>query len=321
MGTKVSVVIPCYYSHLMIEKVVELTRIELLKGGYEYEFVLVNDGSTDGTFDVIRSLAADDPHVIGLNLARNFGQHSALIAGLAHVSGDLVVLMDDDMQTHPSQIHRLLDEMRNDWDVVFAQFPDHKEAWWRRMGSNFANWTMRMLTRQPKGIVASNYLVMKRFVADEIVKYDGPYVYIQGLIFRVTNSVVNIPIEHFEREEGTSGYTLKSLVRLWSTVIGFSLMPLRAATIVGGVLGIAGLVYGLVLVIRKLVDPEMTVGWGSLMAGIMVCSGIIVLFLGLIGEYVGRLFMAANKQPQYVLRESVGLSDERPSDGRPRDER
>ena len=152
-GMYVSVVIPCYYSEKTIEKVVTMTRDVLVARGCRYEFVLVNDGSTDGTFDRIRALAADDPAVVGLNFAKNFGQHSAIIAGLRHVHGDYVMLMDDDMQTHPSQCGLLLDEMaRGDHDVVFAKYPQHKEALWRRLGSSFTLWTMRVLTGRLKGI-------------------------------------------------------------------------------------------------------------------------------------------------------------------------
>lgn len=306
--TVVSVVIPCYRSERTIGKVVELTRAELKRLGYGYEFVLVNDGSDDATFDAIRQLCADDEKVKGINFAKNFGQHSAIIAGLHEVSGDYVMLMDDDMQTHPSQIHLLLEEMKNGWDVVFGKYPDHKEAWWRRLGSNFTLWTMRALTKRPKDIEASNFLVMKRFVSDELTRYDGPYVYIQGLLFRTTRNMANVNVRHFDREVGSSGYTFKSLFRLWSTVLNFSMVPLRMASVVGSVLAALGFVWTIVLVIQRLVNPAVQVGWSSLMVVSLFCSGIIVMFLGLVGEYLGRLFMTVNKAPQYVLKECLNCS-------------
>ena len=305
-GKVVSVVIPCYSSEQTIEKVVTMTREVLVSRGYRYEFVLVNDGSADDTFDRIRALCADDPSVIGINFAKNFGQHSAIIAGLRHVRGDYVMLMDDDMQTHPSQCGILLDEIEKGvHDVVFAQYPQHKEALWRRLGSDFTLWTMRVLTGRPKDIEASNFLVMKRFVSDEMIKYDGPYVYIQGLMFRTTHNMVNVTVRHFEREVGTSGYTFKSLVRLWSTVLNFSMVPLRLASIAGAALGLFGLVWAVILIAQKLLDPSIQAGWSSLMVTIILCSGIIVMFLGLIGEYLGRLTMTVSKTPQYVLKEVV----------------
>lgn len=303
--TKVSVVIPCYYSEKTIGKVVRLTREELIKAGYDYEFVLSNDGSTDGTFDEIKKLHEEDHKVIGVNLAKNFGQHSAIMAGLRHATGDLVMLMDDDMQTHPSQCIKLLDAMTDDADVVFATFPDHRESWWRKLGSRFTVWSMRVLTKRPKEIESSNFMLMRGFVAKEITEYDGPYVYIQGLLFRVTNRMVNIPVKHFDREVGVSGYNLKSLIRLWSTVLNFSMAPLRFAAVIGAILGGLGILGAIFLAVQRITDPSIQQGWSSLMVTILVCSGIIVMFLGLVGEYLGRLFMTINKAPQYVLREVI----------------
>lgn len=304
--TKVSVVIPCYYSEKTIGKVVRLTREELIKAEYDYEFVLSNDGSTDGTFDEIKKLHEEDHKVIGVNLAKNFGQHSAIMAGLRHATGDLVMLMDDDMQTHPSQCIKLLDAMTDDADVVFATFPDHRESWWRKLGSRFTVWSMRVLTKRPKEIESSNFMLMRGFVAKEITEYDGPYVYIQGLLFRVTNRMVNIPVKHFDREVGVSGYNLKSLIRLWSTVLNFSMAPLRFAAVIGAILGGLGILGAIFLAVQRITDPSIQQGWSSLMVTILVCSGIIVMFLGLVGEYLGRLFMTINKAPQYVLREVIG---------------
>ncbi|VEH00837.1 Undecaprenyl-phosphate 4-deoxy-4-formamido-L-arabinose transferase [Slackia heliotrinireducens] len=301
--TCVSVVIPCYYSKDMIGKVVALTRAELTGAGYDYEFVLVNDGSTDGTFDVIRSLHEEDPKIIGVNLAKNFGQHNAIMAGLGRTTGDYVMLMDDDMQTHPSQCLKLVREMENGWDVVFAEFPEQHEAWWRRMGSAFTMWTMRTLQHRPKGVESSNFFVMRDYIAKEAAKYEGPYVYVQGILFRITHNMTNVPVEHFDRESGVSGYNLKSLVRLWSIVLNFSMAPLRAAAIVGAALGSIGLIGAIALIIRRLLDPTVAMGWSSLMVTMLVCSGAIIMFLGLIGEYLGRLFMTMNKAPQYVVKE------------------
>ena len=304
--TKVSVVIPCYYSEKTIGKVVRLTREELIKAGYDYEFVLSNDGSTDDTFDEIKKLHEEDHKVIGVNLAKNFGQHSAIMAGLRHATGDLVMLMDDDMQTHPSQCIKLLDAMTDDADVVFATFPDHRESWWRKLGSRFTVWSMRVLTKRPKEIESSNFMLMRGFVAKEITEYDGPYVYIQGLLFRVTNRMVNIPVKHFDREVGVSGYNLKSLIRLWSTVLNFSMAPLRFAAVIGAILGGLGILGAIFLAVQRIADPSIQQGWSSSMVTMLVCSGIIVMFLGLVGEYLGRLFMTINKAPQYILREVVG---------------
>ena len=319
----VSVVIPCYYSEATIGKVVALTRDVLRERGDAYEFVLVNDGSTDGTFARIRELAEADPCVHGVCLSRNFGQHNAIMAGLARVRGHVVMLMDDDMQTHPSQCSRLLDEMETGaWDVVFARYPAQREAAWRRLGSRFAVATERALMGCPKGIDTTSFFVMRDFVAHEVTRYAGPYVSVQGLIFRVTRTVCNVDVEHFEREQGTSGYTFGSLVRLWSSVLTFSVVPLRAASVVGSLLGLAGVVGAIALVVRRVLDPTVQQGWSSLMVTVLICSGLTIAFLGLAGEYLGRLFMTANREPQYVVRETVGLPrDAEGADARARGER
>lgn len=308
MATKetVSVVIPCYYSEKMIAKVVRLTREQLVSGGYDYEFILVNDGSTDGTFREIQALAAEDSKVVGIDCAKNLGQHSAIMCGLNQTRGGYIMLMDDDMQTHPSQCMKLLDAMEEGGhDVVFAEWEQHKEALWRRMGSEFSSWSMRVMTKRPKDIYSSNFLVMKSHVRDEVVRYTGPYIYIQGLIFRATSSVTNVMVQHFEREQGTSGYTMKTLIRLWSTILNFSMIPLRAASVLGLIVGALGLVSGIAVIVQKLLDPSMAAGWPSLMAVLLFCSGIILVSLGLIGEYLGRMFMTMNNSPQFVIRTRV----------------
>ena len=313
IGKTVSVVIPCYYSEKTIAKVVTLTREELVKGGYDYEFILVNDGSTDDTFGQIKKLAAEDPKVVGINCSINLGQHSALICGLKHARGYYTLLMDDDMQTHPSQCLKLLDAIEEGgYDVVFARWEQQREAWWRLAGSAFTTWTMKVMTNRPKDIFASNFLIMKKHVREEIIRYPGPYVYIQGLIYRSTSNIGNVDVEHFEREDGKSGYTMKALIKLWSTILNFSMLPLRASSVIGSILGILGLISGLAVVINKLIDPSSLItGWPSLMAVFLFCTGIIMVSLGLIGEYLGRTFMTINHSPQYVIE---SLIDERPAE-------
>lgn len=300
---KVSVVIPCYYSENMIGTVVKLTREQLIKGGYDYEFILVNDGSTDGTFASIEKLCAEDPHIVGIDCAINLGQHSAIMAGLNKAEGDLIMLMDDDMQTHPSQCLKLVDKAATgEYDVVFARWPEHKEKLWRRLGSKFNAWTTRKFAGRPAEIYSSNYLVMQKFVRDEIIRYDGPYTSIEGLLFRTTRNMTNVDVEHFERMEGTSGYTLRSLVHLWSGFLGFSMAPLRIGSVVGVIIGIVGLVIAIVVAIQKLLNPAIVAGWTSLIATVLICSSLIMVFLGIIGEYIGRLYMSINKAPQFVAK-------------------
>lgn len=296
----VSTVIPCYFSEATIAKVVKMTIAEFDNRGFDYEFILVNDGSTDGTFGEIENLCQADSKIVGINLAKNVGQHGAIMAGLRQVSGDVVLVMDDDMQTHPSQCIKLIESLDDSCDVVFATYPKQKTAAWRRLGSGFTVWSMRVLTKRPKGIVSSSFFVMKRFVSDELTRYNGPYTYIQGLIFRTTWNIKNVEVKHFDREVGSSGYTLKTLIKLWSTVLGFSLLPLRFVFFSGLFVGCAGLIAGIVLIIRRLLNDSIQMGWSSLMVVMLLCSGFIMVSIGLVGEYLGRLFMTVNNTPQYV---------------------
>jgi len=307
----VSVVIPCYKSAATIGKVVRMTREELLRGGYGYEFVLVNDGSPDGgaTFAAIRALCEEDPQVKGIDLLRNFGQHGAIMAGLNQTRGDLVLLMDDDMQTHPSQVHLLLDKVFEGYDVVFARYEGGpKESAFRRAGSAFAEWTEHLLASSPKGIYASSFFVMRDYVRDQVVTYTGPYPYIEGLVFRTTRNVTNVDVQHFEREQGTSGYTLKALVRLWSTMLGLSVLPLRVAAVAGGALSLTGLLWALVIVVRRLAGAIVVEGWASTMAVMLLCFGIVLMFLGLIGEYLGRLSLMVSAHPQFEVRSALNVA-------------
>lgn len=304
---KVSVVIPCYYSEKTIGKVVDLTRKVLVDLGYDYEFVLVNDGSTDGTFAEIRKLAQADPRVKGIDLIRNFGQHGAIMAGLNHTTGELVLLMDDDLQTHPSQIPALLDKIYEGYDVVFADYGQEgiKESWFRRLGSNFAEWTSRVLTGQPKDVYASSFFVMRDYVRDNVISYTGPYPYIEGLVFRATRNVTSAPVKHFEREVGSSGYTLHALIRLWSSILGLSVGPLRLATITGGILSVAGFIWAIIIIIQRLCGYTTMDGWSSIMATLLFCFGVVLIFLGLIGEYLGRLSITIGSAPQYEIKSAL----------------
>ena len=300
---KVSVVIPCYYSQNMISKVVNLTRAELIGAGLDYEFILVNDGSNDNTFQEISKLCDEDLKIIGIDLMQNFGQHNAIMAGLHQVSGDIIMLMDDDMQTHPSQCMSLINALDDEVDVVFASYNTHKEPLHRRLGSRFALWSARALGSCPHDIEDSSFLVMRRCIGDALCSYTNKSVYIQGLIFRTTKRIVNVKVEHFEREQGESGYSLRTLVRLWSTIFNFSVTPLRVVSFLGFTFAAVGIIWAIILAVQRILDPAMQMGWASIMVTILISSAAILLAMGILGEYISRIFEASNKNPQYLVRQ------------------
>ena len=202
----ISIVIPCYYSEKTIRKVVELTIAEFEENpGYECEFVLVNDGSTDGTFDEIRALAAEHDNICGVNLMRNFGQHNALMAALHYTKGDYILGMDDDMQTHPSQIFKLVRKMEEGFDLVYGTYPVKKNSFFKNLSSKVNEVSSRVMLNRPKDIVSSNFWIITRAVRDEVIKYDSFNPYIDGIFYRVTHKIGNVPVEHFKRASGSRG--------------------------------------------------------------------------------------------------------------------
>lgn len=302
----ISVVIPCYYSEKTIAKVVALTRDELVRGGYDYQFVLVNDGSTDGTYDVICRLASEDSKVSGINLSKNFGQGNALIAGLHYVTGDVVVGMDDDLQTHPSQLPRLLEALDEHTDLVYGVFPKRSfDNPIRKFGSKFERWTLHVLGTRPKNIDVSAYWVARRYLCDEAKKYKGSAPALSSLLLRSTSRVKNVPIQHHDREVGSSGYTIRKLIKAYTNLLSYSVVPLRWITALGAVISGLSIVAALWVFISGLLWPSSQAGWSSLMVTILFSTGIIVLCLGVIGEYLARVFSQLSSSPQYVVRNTT----------------
>ena len=307
-----SFVIPCYNSSESIRHVVELTMEEMEKmNRREFEFVLVNDySSSTKTMPVLKKLAEEYPCVTVLNLAKNAGQHNAIMAGLNYAKGDILIGMDDDMQTHPSQLPYLFEELEKGYDIVYGYYPEKKHSAFRNFGSWVNYISVRILIGKPKELKKSSYWVARKFVRDSVIEYQAPYAYIQGLFLRTTRNISCIPIQHFQREEGESNYTFKRLLKLWSNIIGFSITPLRLTEYCGFGLSLLSIIAAVVVLIRKILNPAMALGWPSLMIVICFFSGIQLMFLGLIGEYIGRMFLGLNRQPQYVIREVIRQESE-----------
>lgn len=304
-----SIIIPCYNSDQTIRKVVETTIGELERLGIkEYEFVLVDDYSPNNpkTIQVLKELAREYPCVKVLELAYNSGQHNAIMAGLNYARGDLFIAMDDDGQTHPSQLKFLLAEIDKGYDVVYGYYPHKKHSLFRNFGSYVNYLTVRFLIGKPKEMKTSSYWVIRRYVRDSIIEYQSPYTQLQGLFLRTTRNISSVPIEHFEREVGVSNYTFKKLIRLWSNIMGFSVVPLQFATKLGYFFSLIGILGGFWVFVHKLSHPNAPMGWPSMMAALCFFSGIILLFMGLIGEYIGRMFQEMHRTPQFVVRNVYG---------------
>ncbi|MCM1267006.1 MAG: glycosyltransferase family 2 protein [Bacteroidales bacterium] len=311
MKQLVSFVIPCYRSAQTIGGVVQEIR-DAMQGlsQYRFEVILVNDASPDGTFETIRALCAENSDICGVNLARNFGQHAALMAGFAKARGDIVVCLDDDGQTPALEVGKLFSGIENGSDVVYAKYADKKHSGFRRFGSRVNDLMTRIMLGKPKDLYVSSYFAAKRFVVEELLRYENPYPYVIGLVLRTTKKIANVDVNHREREVGTSGYTIGKLLGLWfNGFTAFSIKPLRIATAVGMLSACAGFAYGIYTIIKKFVNPAVPVGFSALMAVIVFFSGLILLVLGMIGEYIGRIYISMNNAPQYVIRECVDGRD------------
>lgn len=309
-----SFVIPCYKSGETIRKVVELTAEEMeLEDRKEYEFILVNDCSPDGgkTLKVLRELAAEYSYVKVIDFAKNAGQHHAILAGMKYAKGDIIIGMDDDLQTHPSQLPKLFEKFSEGYDIVYGYYPEKKHSFFRNLVSKLNYWSVRILIGKPKELKTSSFWVMKSFVRDYVVQYKVLYPYLQGMFLHTTQNIGCVPIEHFSREVGDSGYTLKKLVKLWSGIIGFSVVPLRIAMTIGNMFAGVGILGAIGVVISKLLHPEMLVGWASMMSALCFFSGVILFFIGIVGEYIGRIALNVNNEPEYVIREMIGVEEKK----------
>ena len=270
----------------------------------QVEFVLVDDCSPDegATVRVLRRLVEEYPCVRAVELAKNGGQHNAQMAALNYTRGDIIISMDDDGQTSPTQLDKLLDEMDKGYDIVYAYYPHKQHSNGRNLGSRFNQWSMNILIGKPKDMKTSSFWVIRRFVRDYAIQYKSSYTHIQGVFLRVTRNISCVPVEHFQRQVGESGYTFGKLVQLWANIIGFSIVPLRLATILGNIFALIGLIGIITVVIRKIIRPVTAIGWPSLMVSIFFFSGLILIFMGLIGEYIGRIFLGMSNNPQFVVR-------------------
>ena len=309
--TLISFVIPCYRSELTIAKVYdEIVTVLSQRPEYDYEIVAVNDCSPDNVLDVLKKIASDDVKFRVVDLAKNFGKHSALMAGLSYTRGDLVAILDDDYQCPVQDLWKMVDAVQlEDYDCATAQYKKKQETLWKRLGAGFNRWTINWLLDPPDGIEIENFALFRRYVCDEVLHYRNPYPYMGGLILRSTHRIKMIPMEERKRgDDKKTGFTfIKSLALFTNGLTAFSVKPLRIASIIGVLYALMGFFYGLFIVVRKITDPLVPMGYSSTMAVQLFSTGIIMLLLGLIGEYLGRIYISLNNSPQYVGRDTINV--------------
>lgn len=306
-----SIVIPVYNSERLlpelVRRVVASMKIQQRIGSYE--LILVNDCSRDASWQRIEQACEEHSELRGVNLRANAGQHNAIMAGLRVASGTVIVIMDDDLQHAPEDIEKLCAEVLDGHDLCYAAFPRSQHARWKIFGSAFRDFTARALLRMPHGVRISSFKAMSSDVARELVRYDGPFPYIDGLALMVTRDVVNVELKHHARADGRSNYTLRESIYLWTKVaMNFSVVPLRLASWFGLTFAALGFLFALFLIVQQLAFQRIPVpGWASLVVVILMVGGVQLLALGAIGEYLGRAYLHLTAKPQYVIKATKGF--------------
>ena len=299
---ELSVCIPVYNGEKTIERLIN--ELEEKLTGVSYEVVLVNDGSKDNSEEVCKKIAEKKNNVTFVALRRNYGEHNAVMCALNYCKGDYAIIIDDDFQNPPSEIIKLLNEIKKGWDVVYSKYKKKKHSVFRNIGSKFNDIVATKLLDKPKNLYLCSFKIVSRAVIDEIVKYKGPFPYVDGLILRVTDNITSVFVEHNSRVEGESNYTIGKLITLWLNMfINFSIKPLRVVSFIGGVTSFICFLLGVYFIIEKIINPTVVLGWASQVVLILFIGGIQMMFLGIIGEYIGKNYLDQNGTPQWTVKE------------------
>ncbi len=310
---KLSFIIPCYGSECTIEFVINEIKQEVSKlSVFDYEIIAVNDCSPDNVWDVLCSIQQTDAHLKLLEMARNMNRPGAVMAGLNNMSGDIAIVMDDDGQCPMERLTDLLQPIiKGEADVSMAKYPVRKQSLFKDFGT-FVNKRMtEFILDKPRNLEFTNFMAIRRCVVNEMIRYQNPYPYMTGLLLRSTKHIVNVEMEERQRHDGgCTTFSFVKLLGLWMNgLTAFSVKPLRVASFLGFVLAFMGFVYGIWLVIQKLFCGNVAIGYSSIMVGIAVIGGLLMVMLGIIGEYIGRIYICLNKSPQYIVRQRIGFND------------
>ncbi len=310
---KISVVIGIYNSSKTIEKVLHEIETELGNlSEYDYEVILVNDYSPDNVYEIAKGLAKKNKRIKVIDLAKNSGQTNAVMMGYGYATGDYIVEMDDDFQMPAYEIIRMVRELEEkDLDVVFAKYKEKKEGKFRLLGSKINEKMTELMIGKPKDITINSFFVMRRIVRDAMLAYQNNYPYLYGIIFATTARIGNLEVDHRERTNGRSNYTFKKLLTLWMNgFLNFSIKPLRIATSMGIIITALSFIYAIILIIQRIIDPSGLLGWTSTIVAIIFFAGVQLIGIGIIGEYLGRLYISASKLPRTVVREEINVGEQ-----------
>lgn len=305
---RISVVVPVFNSAPCLPELVRRLGAALPGIEAEFEVILVDDDSRDGSWATIRDLCATYPFLRGVRLRKNAGQDNAIMAGLSLAEGDAVVIMDDDLQHDPEDIPALWRGLNDgEFDVVYGRFRVMRQARWKIFGSWLNDRLAVRVLGKPKDIYMSPFKIIDRAVVREVLRYEGPYSYVDGLLFTVTSRIGQVEVSHHPRYAGRSNYDLIRSIRVWlKLATSFSIVPLRLATLAGGLMSVGAFLLGIFFLLQALLLERMPAGWPSLIVTVLFLGGIQLVGIGAVGEYIGRIYITQNKRPQFTIREQAG---------------
>jgi undecaprenyl-phosphate 4-deoxy-4-formamido-L-arabinose transferase len=298
-----SLIIPLYKSEETIEHL--LSRLEALEIDTPWQVIFVDDGSPDKTYKIIHQRLQHSPlEALLIRHTRNFGEHQAVLTGYRHAEGEYFINIDDDLQNPPEEALRLLEyAVANDLDVVYGNYVEKKHNLFRNLGSDFANLTARLLLDLPKSYYLSSFRCVRRLIGERITTVSSPYVYIDGLLSQATQQIGSLDVQHDQRDSGVSNYNIRRLVRLWLVILtSFSLMPLRIASFIGLIAATIGAISLSYILLSSVFGTIDVAGWPSVISAILFFGGVQCLLLGLLGEYVGRIYLTVYGKPQALIR-------------------
>lgn len=280
--------------------------IKTVEGKNPFEIIAVNDASPDNVLKELKEAAKKDERIKVIDLAKNGGKHCALMAGYSRATGDIIVGVDDDGQCPVDCVYKLISPLEEGYDIALAKYPLKKQSKIKNMGSYVNDKMACSFLGKPKDLKLSNFYAVKRFVLEEVLKYKNPYPYIDGLFLRSTDKIINVEMQERERKAGKSGYTFKKSLRLFMNgFTAFSVKPLRFSSILGFITALLGFLFAVAVVVKKAINPLVPSGYSSIMAVLLFVGGVIMMLLGVIGEYIGRIYISINNSPQYVIREEI----------------
>lgn len=303
----ISIAIPCYKSSKTIFEVVRnIDTVFKQHPEYDYEVILVNDGSPDNTFEVIHRICRDNPKVTGVNLSKNFGQSAAKMAAIPFVKGDVLVYMDDDGQHPEDGIFRLIEKVEEGYDIVYAHFAHKKHSLFKKITSSLHNWILYKIGSKPKDVQLSSFFALSSFSIQTMKNSECPVIAVAAYLRKLTNKITNVEMSHRSRMAGKSGYSLKRLFDLWTKAItSFNITLLRISMNMGILCGTLGVIGAVVVFVRKLLHPNIAVGYASMMVVMLLLFSILMFLIGIMGEYIGKMYLILCKLPPYKVRDVI----------------